>query len=270
MLTLTYLYEITKKESYLSFIKEWADWIMEEKGLIRTGDGCFQHMITGSPNDSEILIDTLFMAVLFLARAGKLLNRQDYIEEATYQVLCHIKYLLNKNEGLFYHGFNFERNDNYGGILWGRGNCWYTIVAMELIQEIPMEDGLKRHFLTVYENQVKALKRYADPETGLWHTVIDDPDTYLELSASAAFLRGIMQGVRLGILNGEEYEELIEKAMKGLLDNISEDGTVENVSYGTPIGLDKEFYNTIPCCPMTYGQALMILALSEAMTDYWH
>ena len=35
MLTLTYLYEITKKESYLSFIKEWADWIMEEKGLIR-------------------------------------------------------------------------------------------------------------------------------------------------------------------------------------------------------------------------------------------
>ena len=79
-----------------------------------------------------------------------------------------------------------------------------------------------------------------------------------------------MQGGRLGILNGEEYEELIEKAMKGLLDNISEDGTVENVSYGTPIGLDKEFYNTIPCCPMTYGQALMILALSEAMTDYWH
>ena len=167
MLTLTYLYEITKKESYLAFIGEWADWIMEEKGLIRTGDGCFQHMITGNPNDSEILIDTLFMTVLFLARTGRLLHRPDYIEEAKYQVLCHIKYLLNKNEGLFYHGFNFKRNDNYGGILWGRGNCWYTIVAMELIQEIPMEEGLKRHFLTVYENQVEALKRYADPETGL-------------------------------------------------------------------------------------------------------
>lgn len=270
MLTLTYLYEITKKESYLSFIGEWADWVMEEKGLIRTGDGCFQHMITGNPNDSEILIDTLFMAVLFLARAGRLLHRPDYIEEAKYQVLCHIKYLLNKNEGLFYHGFNFKRNDNYGGILWGRGNCWYTIVAMELIQEIPMEEGLKRHFLTVYENQVEALKRYADPETGLWHTVIDDPDSYLELSASAAFLRGIMQGVRLGILKREAYEGLIEKAVKGLLDNIDDDGTVKNVSYGTPIGLDKEFYNKIPCCPMTYGQALMILALQEALTDYWH
>ena len=72
-----------------------------KKGLIRTGDGCFQHMITGNPNDSEILIDTLFMAVLFLARAGRLLNRPDYIEEAKYQVLCHIKYLLNKMRGCF-------------------------------------------------------------------------------------------------------------------------------------------------------------------------
>lgn len=270
MLTLTYLYEITKKEEYLAFIEEWVDWIMEEKGLIRTGDDCFQHMITGNPNDSEILIDTLFMTVLFLARAGRLLDRQDCVEEAKYQVLCHIKYLLNKQEGLFYHGFNFKRNDNYGGILWGRGNCWYTIVAMELISEIPMEEGLKRHFLAVYKNQVEALKRYADPKTGLWHTVIDDADTYLELSASAAFLKGIMQGVRLGILDRAEYEGLIEKSMRGLLDHIDDDGTVLKVSYGTPIGLNKEFYVNIPCCPMTYGQALMILALQEAMTDYWH
>ena len=101
MLTLTYLYEITKKESYLSFIGEWADWIMEEKCLIRTGDGCFQHMITGNPNDSEILIDTLFMAVLFLARAGRLLNRPDYIEEAKYQVLCLHLIIIDRKEMAF-------------------------------------------------------------------------------------------------------------------------------------------------------------------------
>ena len=63
-------------------------------------------------------------------------------------MLCHIKYLLNKNEGLFYHGFNFERNDNYGGILWGRGNCWYTIVAMELIQEIQKKRQLSVIYIT--------------------------------------------------------------------------------------------------------------------------
>lgn len=270
MLTLTYLYEKTKKPEYLDFIKDWADWIMKDQKLIRTGDGCFQHMITGDPNDHEILIDTLFMTVLFLARAGKLLDRRDYIDEANYQILTHIKYLLKKEEGLFYHGFNFKRNDNYGGILWGRGNCWYTIVVMELLEDIPMDEGLKRYYLNVYENQVAALKQYADPENGLWHTIINDVSSYIELSASAAFLYGIMKGVRMGTLKKEEYGDLIEKGLKSLMDYIEKDGTVKNVSYGTPIGLDGEFYKKIPCCPMTYGQALMILVLQEALFPDWH
>lgn len=270
MLTLTYLYEKTGKEEYLAFIQEWADWIMKEKKLLRTGDGCFQHMITGDPNDDEILIDTLFMAVLFLARAGKLLGRGDYIAEADYQILSHIKYLLNKEERLFYHGFNFKRNDNYGGILWGRGNCWYTIVVMELMEEVSLDEGLKRYFLNVYENQVKALKQYADSKTGLWHTIINDSSSYIEISASAAFLYGIMKGVRLGILKREEFWDFVQKSMESLVDYIEEDGTVGSVSYGTPIGMNGDFYKSIPCCPMTYGQALMILVLQEALLPYWH
>ncbi|MFT4006926.1 MAG: glycoside hydrolase family 88 protein [Lacrimispora sp.] len=270
MLTLTYLYEKTGKEEYLAFIEEWADWIMKEKKLLRTGDGCFQHMITGDPNDDEILIDTLFMAVLFLARTGKLLGREDYIAEADYQILSHIKYLLNKEERLFYHGFNFKRNDNYGGILWGRGNCWYTVVVMELMEEVSLDEGLKRYFLNVYENQVNALKQYADSKTGLWHTIINEASSYIEISASAAFLYGIMKGVRLGILKREEFWDFIQKSMESLMDYIEEDGTVGNVSYGTPIGMNGDFYKSIPCCPMTYGQALMILVLQEALLPYWH
>lgn len=270
MLTLTYLYEETGKEKYLDLIREWSDWIMRDKKLIRTGDGCFQHMITGDSNDGEILIDTLFMAVLFLVRAGKILGRRDYIDEANYQVLSHIKYLLNKEEGLFYHGFSFRRNDNYGGVLWGRGNCWYTIVGLEMMQDVEIDPAIKRYFLCVWKNQVEALKRYSDPKCGLWHTVIDDPGSYIEISASAGFLYGVMQGVRSGILPGKEYSGLIETSLSSILGYISEDGTVRNVSYGTPIGMDAEFYRTIPCCPMTYGQAMMILLMQEAMQPYWH
>ena len=38
-----------------------------------------------------------------------------------------------------------------------------------------------------------------------------------------------------------------------------------NVSYGTPIGENADFYKEIICCPMTYGQAMTIMALQEAM-----
>ena len=270
MLTLTYLYEETGKKEYLSLIREWSDWIMRDKKLIRTGDGCFQHMITGDSNDGEILIDTLFMAVLFLARAGKILGRRDYIDEADYQVLSHIKYLLNKREGLFYHGFSFTRNDNYGGVLWGRGNCWYTVAVMEMLEEAGIDPAVRRYFLSVWKNQVGALKRYSDPGCGLWHTVIDDPGSYIEISASAGFLYGIMRGVRSGALPEEEYSGLIETALSSILGYISEDGTVRSVSYGTPVGPDAAFYRAIPCCPMTYGQAMMILLLQEAIRPYWH
>jgi len=265
MLTLAYLYEIVPKDAYLAEIRAWARWIMEEKGLIRTGDGLFQHMITGDPNADEILIDTLFMTVMFLAKAGLLLNRPDYVEEANFQILQHIKYLLNKKEGLFYHGFNFKRNDNYGEVLWGRGNCWYTIVLMDYLETVPLDGSLKRYFLSVYQNQAAALKKYADPETGLWHTVIDDPDSYLELSASAGFLSGLMHGIRSGYLDSETYKPVVDRALNHLTDYIDKDGTVLSVSYGTPIGLNKDFYKNIPCYPMTYGQAMMIMALQEAM-----
>lgn len=270
MLTLTYIYEETGKSEYLKLIKDWVDWIMKDKGLLRTGDNCFQHMITGDPNNGEILIDTIFMTVLFLYRAGKILNRQDCQEEANYQILNHIKYLLNKEEGLFYHGFNFNENHNYGKVMWGRGNCWYTIAIMEIIQDVEIEEAVKRYFLTVYKNQVKALKRYSDKDTGLWRTVINDDTSYIEISASAAFLCGIMQGVRTGILPITDYNDLIQKGMTHIVKYISDDGTVEQVSYGTPIGNSQEFYKEIPCCSMTYGQALMIILLQEALMEYWH
>lgn len=270
MLTLACLYELTEKESYLGLIEEWVRWIMDDKKLIRTGDDCFQHMITGDPNHGEILIDTIFMNLLFLAKAGKILNRKDCLDEVNYQILNHIKYLFDKKEDLFFHGFNFNYKNNYGEIHWGRGNSWYTIGIMELLSEITMDDALRRYFLSVYKAQVNALKQYADKKNGLWHTVIDDETSYIEISGSAAFLCGIMQGVRLGVLDLGEYKELIEKGMLHIMDYISEDGTVLNVSYGTPIGDSKEFYKEILCCPMTYGQALMILNLQEAMMDYWH
>lgn len=270
MLTLTCLYEITKKESYLRLIEEWVRWIMDDKKLIRTGDDCFQHMITGDPNHGEILIDTIFMNLLFLAKAGKILNRKDCLDEVNYQILNHIKYLFDKNKDLFFHGYNFTHKHNYGEVHWARGNGWYTVGIIELLSEITIDDALKRYFLSVYKAQVNALKRYADKKNGLWHTVIDDETSYIELSGSAAFLCGIMQGVRIGVLDPEEYKELIEKGMLHIMDYISEDGTVLNVSYGTPIGDSKEFYQEIPCCPMTYGQALMILNLQEAMMEYWH
>ena len=50
-----------------------------------------------------------------------------------------------------------------------------------------MDEGLKRYFLNVYENQVDGIEtEYADPETGgLWHTVINNASSYIEIILQA-------------------------------------------------------------------------------------
>lgn len=57
LLTLISLCELTGNKEYERVCEEWSSWIMDE--LLRTGDGAFQHMITGDANDGQILIDTL-------------------------------------------------------------------------------------------------------------------------------------------------------------------------------------------------------------------
>lgn len=262
LIALMSLAEKTKKPEYISVCDEWSRWIMN--GLIRTGeDRAFQHMITGDANDGQILIDTLFMSVLFLAKAGLYFKRPEYVEEAKRQFLIHIKYLYNKHTGLFCHGWDFNGRHNYGAVQWGRGNGWYTCGVVDFVEAVPMEEGLKAYLLDTLRSQVKALASLQH-ESGMWHTVLDDPSSYVETSATAAFGYGMLKGVRLGYLD-ETYRANGIRALHALLNQIDENGVVQQVSYGTPVGNDAQFYKDIPISPMTYGQSMALLLLIEAL-----
>ena len=111
------------------------------------------------------------------------------------------------------------------------------------------------------EQQVKALEQY-QADNGLWHTIIDRPDTYLETSASSAFAYGILKAVREGKLSAV-YERVGLKAAQGVLDMIAPDGTVQGVSAGTPVFRTVEEYNEVEVRPMPYGQSMALLMLAE-------
>lgn len=264
LLTLISLGELTGRRDYIEICEEWSRWIMDpEGGLIRTGDGAFQHMITGDPNDGQILIDTLFMAVLFLAKAGVYFGRPDYIEETKKQFLVHIKYLYDRHTGLFFHGWDFRGRHNYGAVRWGRGNGWYTAGIVEFLDIVKPERAIRDYLLDTLRSQVQALAAL-QTEDGMWHTVLDDPDSYTETSCTAAFGYGILKGVRKGYLP-RDLLPVGQKALRAVLDRIDASGVVRGVSYGTPVGPDAQFYKDIPISPMTYGQALALLILIEGL-----
>lgn len=261
MLTMTLLYEETGEESYRPLIADWAEWVMT--GLPRTEEGGFQHITTHEPNPGQIWDDTLFMTVLFLYRAGVALDRPDWREEAKYQFLLHIKYLHCQENGLWYHGWTFEGRHHFGKAFWARGNSWYTCGAVDFVEWLPEDDAVRRLVLNTWVEQCLALCR-VQHESGLWHTLLNRPDSYLETSASAAIAYGLLKGMRLGLLP-EGCRPHAEKALAGVLSMVGADGTVGGVSYGTPVGDTEDFYRTIPVQPTAYGQGLTFLMLTEAM-----
>ena len=62
--------------------------------------------------------DTLMMTVLPLAKIGKLLNRPQYVEEANLPVLLHVQNLMDRETGLWFHGWNYEGRHNFARARW--------------------------------------------------------------------------------------------------------------------------------------------------------
>lgn len=261
ILALSYLAEQTGRKDYLQICKEWVDWVMEE-GLPRTPEGGFQHRTTDDVNTGELWCDTLMMTVLAVANVGRILKKQEFIDEAIYQFLLHIEYLCDEKTGLWYHGWTFEGNHHFSEAFWGRGNCWVTIAIPLFVDMVDLPKSVERYLTTVLVRQIKALVNLQD-SSGMWHTLLDDSTSYLEISATAGFGYGILRAINSGFLD-KKYKTVVDDALQAVLSAIDEKGVVQQVSYGTPMGrLSKDFYKEIPIRPMPYGQAVAMLFLME-------
>jgi len=270
LLTLVELNEYYQDKEFEKLCLNWADWLMN--CLPRTKERGFQHVTSANGdrqgvrlNENEMWIDTIFMTVLFLNRMGQKYQRQEWVDESIHQVLMHIKYLYDKQTGLFYHGWTFNERNNFGGVFWCRGNSWFTLGILDYLDMFKgkMNAGVKEFILDTYKAQAESLKKLQG-KCGLWHTVLNDPTSYEETSGSAAIAAGLLKGIRYGILD-DSYRLVADRAIKGILKNIDKDGTVLQVSGGTGMGYNADHYKNILIAPMAYGQSLTMLALAEAL-----
>lgn len=262
MLTLCCLEEETSRVDYLKLCEQWADYALHE--LPRTEEGGLQHLVSGNyPNTGELWDDTLYMAVLFMAKMGQRLNRQDLLEECERQFLVHLKYLTDVKTGLFYHGWTFEGNHHFAGALWARGNSWYTAGLVDYVELSRVTPGVRLFLISSLQRQIRALAD-CQAEDGMWHTLLHDPGSYKETSATAAFAYGILKAVRLGLVE-KRFAEAGKRAFRAVLERIDGQGIVQGVSYGTGMGRDLDYYRKIPQCPMPYGQSMALLMLVEGL-----
>ncbi|WPG98214.1 glycosyl hydrolase [Acrodontium crateriforme] len=274
-LTLAYLYEQTREQTYLPWLDSWAEWAMHD--LPRTQFGGMQHITYAADNTEELWDDTLMMTVMPLAKIGILLNRPQYVEEAKRQFLLHIKYLFDPKTGLFFHGWIFDNSapggvgHNFAEARWARGNSWLTIAIPDFLEllNLPARDAFHMHLVDTLESQCRALAAL-QAEDGAWRTLIDVAESegsYLEASASAGFAYGMLKASRKRYI-GREYEAVALKAVRAVLKRINKEGELVDVSFGTAMGNDLQHYKDIALTSMPYGQAMAIMMAVEVLRSF--
>ncbi len=264
MLALACLAARTGRADWRALCADWACWLVTD--LPRCAEGGFEHVVKEGRRPGQLWDDTLVMAVLFLAETGRAQGRADWVAEAHYQYLTHVRFLADTATGLFFHGWCDHGRHNYARALWARGNAWVTIAIPELFAIAPPADPVLRRYMTaVFRTQVAALATLQRVD-GMFHTLLDDPASPVEASATAGFGYGVLAGLREGLLDPADRalaDRLVDRARDAILARIGADGILAEVSDGTAMGPDLAFYRRIPNVAAPYGQALASLFLSE-------
>ncbi|MBR6028522.1 MAG: glycoside hydrolase family 88 protein [Clostridia bacterium] len=229
---------------------------------LRFGDHVLQHTVSAK-NDfpEQCWADTLFMAAFFMLRAGVAWGDAELVDDALNQYYWHIQYLHDKNTGLWYHGYNNIEKSHMSGFYWGRANAWAAYTMSQVGRVLP-ECYLYPKYMHVagsLTEQLAALK-LLQTENGLWRTILDDPESYEEVSASAGIAAAM-------VLKGfPPHIKYINRSVKGILDNISPEGRVLNVSGGTAVMRDREGYRSITRdWAQGWGQGLALAFLSALL-----
>ncbi len=256
---LIWAYTEKKDSRYRSAIDLAADFISHK--MKRMPDGTF---VRPRPQPVSLWADDLYMSVPFLARMGQLTGDQRYFDDAARQVIQFSDRLMNPSSGLFDHAW-FESADYDPRFYWGRANGWMLMAMADLLTVMPENHPSRGRVLEIYRRAVQGVTA-VQSGTGMWHQLLDKPDSYEETSATAIFTFAIARGVNRGWLS-PIYAPVAQTGWQALAKHIHENGEIDGICVGTTAAYDAVYYYNRPTdvsAMQGYGPAL--LAGAEMIT----
>lgn len=242
-------------------------WPMEQ-GL-RTGDAALRavgqgfadsQLKTKTPDgltsQARYWIDDVWMIGALQIQAWRVSRDPKYLDQAALMGRLYTERLQQPN-GLFFHGPNARFH-------WGRGNGWVSAGLAELLSELPSTHPDYPAVMGAYQRMMAGLLKN-QAEDGMWHQLIDYPDSYKETSGTAMFAYGMVVGCRRGILTDPAYTRAYQKAWAALDTYVQPDGQLREVCVGTGQQNNPQYYLNRPRRAGDFhGQAPM-LWLSNAL-----
>jgi unsaturated rhamnogalacturonyl hydrolase len=249
---------LANRKDYKIYLSRSADYILNKQ--LRLSDGTLSRP---NPRNMTLWADDMFMSIPFLARMGKLTGDSKYFDDAIKQVENFNKYLYDPYTGLFFH--NYYSDDQTNGVgHWGRSNGWIAMAQVELLNNLPANHPKRAELIKLLLRQIVGYSRYQD-QTGLWHQLLDKPDSYLESSVTAMYTYAVARAVNQGWIN-EKYISIAQEGWKGLLTKVTANGELQDVCIGTNMDTAIKFYYTRPTeLNDTHGIGAFLLAGTEVL-----
>lgn len=219
------IYRQTKDQKYLTMGKMLADRQWENP------------QPDGLTTQTRYWIDDMYMITILQVQAYRATGDKVYLDRAALEMVAYLD-RLQKPNGLFYHGPEFP-------FFWGRGNGWVAAGMAELMTELPADHPKRERIMKSYKEMMASLLKFQDAD-GVWHQLIDHPESYQESSCTAMFAFAMITGAKQGWLKDKAYAESARKGWLGLQKFIDADGNVDKVCVGTGQTNSLQFYLTRP------------------------
>jgi unsaturated rhamnogalacturonyl hydrolase len=227
------LYMQTRDQRYLDLGKRYADkqWAAPEGSRVKEESWRFYNK--GLTWQTRLWIDDMFMITAVQSQAYRATGDKKYIEHAAKEMVFYLDSLQQPN-GLFYHAPDVP-------FYWGRGDGWMAAGMSELLRSLPKNNPDRPRIMDGYKKMMSSLLRYQS-EDGMWHQLIDDPESWKETSCTGMFTFAFITGVKEGWLDANTYGPAARKGWLGLIKYINKDGDITDVCEGTNKKNDRKYY----------------------------
>lgn len=214
------------------------------------------------PLADTLWLDDMFMGVPTLALLGKDTGNSKYYDDAARQVLQFSKRMFNPQLGIYMHGY-VEGLRDHPELHWARANGWALMAMVEVLEVLPKNHKDYQAVEAQLRAHANGLARYQDKD-GMWHQLIDRPDSYLETSATAIYTYAIARAVNRGYLDKEMFGPMVNLAWNAVAAKVNAKGEVEGVCVGTGMAFDPAFYYYRPVSTKAaHGYGPVLLAGAE-------
>jgi rhamnogalacturonyl hydrolase YesR len=183
----------------------------------KTKEGTLHH-IADKP---QVWIDSAYMAPPFLAVAG-------CPDEAVKQIEGFRELLWNRKMKLFSHIWDEGTNDFYRKDFWGVGNGWAAAGMTRVIRALPKEMTAEKERLVGYMKDVIDGCLIHQRKDGLFHDVVDKPDTFVETNLAQMLAYSIYRSIQGGWLD-HSYRKHADRMRKAAHRKVDKFGLVQDV-----------------------------------------